>query len=324
MQKVAIFTHAGMSLFGYAIAHEIFGVRRTEAPQVRYDTWPHAADGRLDMSLAGLSVRVSHGRPVSEADTIVIPSWPRADGVVEPATLRVLRDAHERGVRLVSFCSGSFLLAEAGLLDGRAACTHWRYADAFKTRFPAVTLLEERLFVEAGDNIYTSAGSAAAIDLGLHLIRADFGARAARAVAHGLVAWQIRDGDTPQRHVQPVPERAQDLRIARLVHGLPARLEERLSVEQLAREAGMSRRSFLRWFKAATGETPAGYLGALKIRRACELLEAGNRSIEEVSALCGYDSAAAFREMFRRSAGMCPTAWRRNRRDGCIALKAAG
>lgn len=323
MLKVALFTHAHMSLFGYAVAHEIFGVRRTEAPQVRYEFWPYAADGASDITLAGLTVRVPQARAPSEADTIVISSWPRHGDAAPPATLHLLRDAHARGVRLVSFCSGSFLLAEAGLLDGRRACTHWRYADAFRARFPAVKLEENRLYVDAGDGIYTSAGSAAAIDLGLHLIRTDFGARAARAVAHGLVAWQIREGDSPQRHEQPVPERAQEVRIARLVHGLPSRLEERLSVGQLASEAGMSRRSFLRWFKAATGEAPATYLNGLRMRRACELLEAGYRSIEEISALCGYDSASAFRDMFRRSSGMSPTAYRRVRRDGAGGLRTA-
>lgn len=324
MHKVAILTHTGMSLFGYAIAHELFGSRRTEAPQVSYETWPYAADGSLAMQMAGIDVSIPPPRRLCDADTIIIPSWSRRQGIATGRTMRLLCEAHDRGVRLISFCSGSFLLAEAGLLDGRMACTHWRYADAFKARFPKVTLQEDRLFVASGDNIYTSAGSAAGIDLGLHIIRADFGARAARAVAHGLVAWQARDGDAPQRHVQPVPERAQDIRIARLVHGLPARLGEPLTVDQLAKEAGMSRRSFLRWFKAATGETPAAHLAALKTRRACELLEAGNCSVEEVSSLCGYESAGAFREMFRRSTGMCPTAWRRSRQGAGVSLRAAG
>lgn len=314
MHKVAILTHAGMSLFEYAVAHELFGIRRIEAPQVRYDAWPVPAVGASSFTAAGLALRVSGARSAAEADTILVSSW-RPHGDAAPVeTLDLLREAHARGVRLVSFCTGSFLLAEAGLLDGRRACTHWRYAGVFRARFPAVKLEEERLYVEAGDGLYTSAGGAAAIDLGLHLIRTDFGARAARAMAHGLVAWQIREGDSPQRHEQPVPERSQEIRIARLVHGLPSRLEERLSVEQLSGEAGMSRRSFLRWFKAATGETPLAYLSGLRMRRACELLESGDRNIEEISALCGYESASAFRDMFRRSAGMSPTAYRRRRR----------
>lgn len=308
--NVVALVYDGLSIFEYAVAAELFGLSRPEAPQIRYSFSAYQVDQNTDTQTIGLKFTAGSCLDALEAaHTIIVPGWP-VDG--PPACrdiIQALQRAHDRGARLVSFCSGAFLLAEAGLLDGRRAATHWVHSDTFRQRFPSVRLQDNVLYTDDG-GVLTSAGSAAAIDLGLHIVRSDYGVDAANAVARRLVTSPVREGGQAQFVERPVPRPASDARLQALIQSLPERLTEDLSIEVLASEAAMSRRSFIRRFKAATGSTPGAWVAALRISHARWLLETSNLSIEIIATECGFERAAALRERFRAMVGLSPSEYR--------------
>ena len=244
---------------------------------------------------------------------MVIPGVPNAfSGEVSPALVAALRTAHERGARIVSICSGAFALAAAGLLDGREATTHWRYAELLQQRHPLVKVNPDVLYVDSGD-VLTSAGSAAGIDLCLHLVRRDHGARVANSVARRFVVPPHRDGGQAQfieAAVNPVEE--EDDGIGRSMRWAMGHLATPLSVSLLARAARMSDRSYLRHFTARNGTTPMRWVITQRIAASLPLLESPDGTVEEIAAAVGFESAATFRHHFGRTMRTSPTAYRRS------------
>ncbi|GAA0596619.1 transcriptional regulator FtrA [Craurococcus roseus] len=248
---------------------------------------------------------------LARAGTIVVPGWRGAAEPVPDTVCRALRRAHARGARVLSLCSGVFVLAAAGLLEGRRATTHWRYMDALRRAHPGIALEEDVLYVDEG-SVLTAAGSAAGIDLCLHLVRGDFGLDAANSVARRLVVPLHRDGGQAQYVPRPVPTEREGARLGPLLDRMRARLDRPQPLPALAREAGMSLRTFLRRFRDATGCPPGEWLLRRRLDRARELLEGGARAapVEEVAGLCGFGSAATLRHHFRRRFGLGPAAYR--------------
>ena len=309
--------------FELGVATEIFGLDRSEL----VDPW---YEFRLVASMGDAPVHVTDGGytistpwrldDLAAADTIVVPAWRFHAERAPAALLDALRDAHRHGARLLSVCSGAFLLAEAGLLDGRAATTHWMYTDELAARYPAIDVDPDVLYVDAGDGIFTSAGTAAGIDLCLHIVRIDHGAEVANAVARRMVVAAHRDGGQSQFVAVPVPAQPDDDTLAPTLDWALEHLDEPLAVDDLARRALMSPRTFARRFRAATGTTPLQWLLRQRIALAQRLLETTELPVEIIATRCGFGSATALRVHFRRSTGTTPLAYRRTFRvDGTDA-----
>jgi AraC family transcriptional regulator, transcriptional activator FtrA len=231
-------------------------------------------------------------------------AWP-----LPPEPLAALRAAAARGTRVASICTGAFVLAAAGLLDGRRATTHWRYAQRPARASPAVTVDPGVLYVDEGD-VLSSAGVAAGVDLCLHMVRRDFGAEASNAVARRMVVAAHRDGGQAQFVERPLPVAAGD-GLASTRAWMEERLAEPLSVEAMARHAGYSPRSFARRFRAETGTTPLQWLIGRRVAEAQRLLEGTHLSIEEIAGRAGFGTAVALRQHFARLLATSPTAYRR-------------
>lgn len=244
---------------------------------------------------------------VVDAHTVVVPGIVDVNQPVPSPVIAALKSAWERGARITSICSGAFVLAAAGLLDGRRATTHWRGAAELARRFPAVTVEPDVLFVDEG-RIVTSAGASAGLDMCLHLVRRDYGQAAAAQTARVAVAPLNRDGGQSQfiRHEAPS---ANDC-LAPLLEWMSANLHREIDVNALARRARMSPRTFARRFREQTGTTPLQWLLTSRVRRAQELLETTRRSIDEIALRSGFDSPVTFRERFRRIVGLSPRAYR--------------
>ena len=223
--------------------------------------------------------------------------------------LAALRRAHKRGARLVSFCSGVFVLAATGLLDGKRATTHWRYAERLARAYPQISVVPDVLYIDEG-NLLTAAGSAAGIDLSLHLVRRDWGASAANGVARRLVVQPHRDGGQAQFVLAPVPVEAEDSDLTATLDWAAAHLERELSIDELARRAAMSPRTFARRFKQATGTTPLQWVLHQRVGLAQRLLEMTDLPVELVAERCGFGSGATLRQHFGRIVGTSPVAYR--------------
>jgi AraC family transcriptional activator FtrA len=242
------------------------------------------------------------------ADTIVIPGWRGAEERPSRDVTDALLKAHRRGARLVSICSGVFVLAATGLLNGRRATTHWRYAETLRRQYPEIEVDPDVLYVDDGD-VLTSAGSAAGIDLCLHIVRQDFGAKVANQVARRLIMPPHREGGQAQFIPRPVPD-AERPWLSHLLEWAERRLHEPLTVSRLARAANMSRRTLSRHFAAATGSSPAHWVTGLRIAQARDLLETTARPIERIAVECGFSSSALLRHHFRQRVRMSPGAYR--------------
>ena len=303
----------GIHPFEMSVPCEVFGLER---PEVVYP-WPYelvvvSTQGTGPVRTHnGFSIETPHTlADLERADTVVVPSWPNVDQPPDESLLAALRAAHQRGARIMSFCSGAFVLGYAGLLDGRRAATHWMYADAMAARFPAVSVDRNVLYVDEGD-VLTSAGTAAAIDLCLHVIRQDLGAEAANIVARRMVVPPHRDGGQAQYVQAPVPACPAEDPIAGALDWAVEHLDEPLSVEALARVAAMSPRTFARRFRDVTGTTPHQWLLRQRVLHAQRLLETTDEPVERVANRCGFSSAAVLREHFTRVTGTNPLTYRR-------------
>ena len=305
---VAAIAYNGLCTFEFGIVVELFGLPRPELEAwyefivCSADTGPLTATGGVMLTpQAGLSA-------LRRADTIIVPGWRDADERPPGELVDALIRAHDRGARLVSICSGVFVLAATGLLDGRPATTHWRFAKSFARQYPRVQFDPDVLYVDDGD-VMTSAGSAAGIDLCLHIIRRDFGARVTNQVARRLVMPPHREGGQTQYIPQPVGDEERPW-LAHLLEWAQRRLHEDLPIERLAREARMSKRTLARRFSEMTGTSPADWLVGLRVGRAKDLLETSSRSIEQVAGDCGFGSAATMRHHFRQRVGTTPASYR--------------
>jgi AraC family transcriptional activator FtrA len=309
-RRVVLLAYDRLSLFEFGVAAEVFGLPRPELGVDWYQFQVAALDKGPLRSIGGVTIRSDAGiEAMRRAGTIVIPGWRDLDERPPEPVLKALRAAHARGARLVSICRGAFVLAEAGLLDGRRATTHWRHTDALRERFPRVRVEPDVLFVDEG-TILTSAGSAAGIDLCLHIVREDYGAEVANRVARRLVVPPLRDGGQAQFIPAPVPQ-ATGGGLARMVQRVTARLHERLDVESLARLAVMSPRTFARRFRDETGTTPHRWLTHQRVLAARRMLETSEASVDRIAQDVGLETGATLRLHFRRVLRTTPTAYRR-------------
>lgn len=259
LHRVVVIVDADSNPFELGCATEVFGLRRPELGRELYDFRLCSPEPDTLMRDGFFTLSGVAGLEAAEAaDTVIVPNRPDIDVPRRPAVLDAVRRAHARGARLVGFCSGAFTLAEAGVLDGRRATAHWQWADSFRERFPAVSLEEDVLFVDDGD-ILTAAGSAAALDLGLHIVRRDHGAEIANAVSRRLVFAAHRDGGQRQFVERPVPA-IPDESLAPVLAWAQERLDEPLAVADLASRAAVSPATLHRRFRAQLGTTPPAWL----------------------------------------------------------------
>ena len=265
---------------------------------------------------AGFTIATRHGLgALARAATIIVPSW-RDPGERPPeALLKALRRAHARGARIVGLCLGAFVLAEAGLLDGRPATTHWNWADVFARRFPQVRLDPDVLYVDDGD-VVTSAGTAAGIDCCLHLLRAQCGAEVANAVARRMVVQPHRQGGQSQFIEQPVRVTTARDPFSDTLAWATARLDQPHSLDSLAERSHMSRRTFTRRFRKETGSTVWAWLLQQRLVLAQRLLETTAFSVDHIASLAGFGSAVSLRQHFRRTLQTSPSIYRRTFRGG--------
>ena len=292
--------HMGLPAFDFALVSEVPGVLRTDT---------------------GIPITVEHGlERLARSDIITITAWELFDRVPSPALLDALRAAHARGAIIVSQCTGAFVLAEAGLLDGLRVTTHWKWAGELAARFPAVQVDPSVLYVDNGQ-VLTGAGTAAGVDTLLYLVRRQWGAAAANALAREMVVPPHRDGGQAQFIDAPVAECEDDL-LGAVLEWAGGHLADDISVDTLARRALMSPRSFARRFKATTGTTPHAWLLGRRLAAAEALLEESDAPVEEIARLVGFGTAAGLREQFIRRRGVAPRAYRQTFRAG--ARSAAG
>ncbi len=309
-RQVAVLLYDGLCMFEFACAAEIFGLDRPEAGPDWYGFHTASVDGRPVRSQFGGRLQADGDlRLLRRAGTIIIPGWRGADVPVPAPLVAALRHAHRRGSRLLSICSGVFVLAATGLLDGHRATTHWRHAPALRTRHPRVEVDPDVLYVDNGQ-VLTSAGSAAGLDLCLHLVRRDFGGAKANLVARRLVIPPHRDGGQAQYVERPVAPSRRDA-LSPLLDHLRQHLDQAHSVATIAARVNMSERTFLRKFQAATGTSPGQWLAQARIEHACQLLEQTGAGIDEVARRSGFGTATTLRHHFRQRLGTSPASYRR-------------
>jgi transcriptional regulator GlxA family with amidase domain len=310
---VAAVVGSHVAAFELGVAHEVFGLDRSEYADPWYRFRVIGAFGTtIPVNDGDWSITTPYTLDdLADADTVILPVWPDRSAPAPPRLIDELRAIHARGGRIVSVCTGAYLLAQAGLLDGRRATTHWMYTDDFRKHYPSVIVDQDVLFVDAGDGLYTSAGTAAGIDLCLHILRLDHGAEVANKVARRMVVPPQRDGGQAQFVDAPMPEICADDPIARTIDWAIAHLDEPLSVEVLAGRALLSQRSFARRFRAATGTTPMQWLLRQRVLHAQRLLETTDLPVDRVAERCGFGTATALRVHFRRLVGTTPMAYRR-------------
>lgn len=307
---VVALAYENMALFEFSVAVEVFGLYRPEAGEGWYRFAACAFEPAPLMATGGVRIAVDGGLELMDAaHTIIIPSWLRTEDPVPTCLKDALIRAHRRGARLVSICGGVYVMGAIGLLDGRRATTHWRAVADFQSRFPKVETLPDVLYVDEGD-VLSSAGSAAGIDLCLHIVRKDFGAEMANKVARRLVVPPHRDGGQAQYIDRAVAEPHEAGRLTPLLDHMRARLEETHRIEDLAARAGMSRRTFIRRFEALTGLSPARWLLQARLHEACVQLEAGRRDLDGLAAETGFGTADTLRHHFRTRLKTSPSAYR--------------
>jgi AraC family transcriptional activator FtrA len=295
--------------FEFGIAVELFALPRPEFDFPWYDF----KVARLDKTIratGGFRIEAHGGLGLlGKANTIVVPGWRGGEERPPERLLDALRAAHRRGARLVSLCSGAFVLAATGLLDGRRATAHWHDTALLTRLYPKIELIDDVLYVEDG-RIVTSAGSSAGIDACLQVIRTDHGAKIANTVARRLVMPPHRDGGQAQYVDAPLQERP-GKSIAAVLDWARQRLAEPIEIGALAKHAGLSERTFLRRFREGTGSTPLKWLRRERIGRAMKLLEEESPALTDIAEACGFESEENFRKAFSTIAGVSPGAYRR-------------
>lgn len=308
-RRVVALVYDNLCSFEFGCAAEVFGLPRPEVGPDWYSFATAAVEPGPITAMGGLRFEASGGLEVLKgAGTVVVPGWKGADVQPSAELVAALRAAYAGGARLVTICSGVFVLAAAGLLDGRRATTHWRYAETLRQRYPRIEVDPNVLYVDEGQ-ILTSAGSAAGLDLCLHLVRRDFGARIANQVARRLVIAPHRDGGQAQFIERPLAPSAGG-RLSQLIAELQEEPQGLPSIQQLAARAAMSERTFIRRFRETTGMAPGAWLVAVRVDRARDLLETTDLSIEQVAAESGFGAATTLRHHFRSRLGLSPAAYR--------------
>jgi AraC family transcriptional activator FtrA len=310
MHTVAAVVDEGALTFDLAIPCEVFGLDRSDIVSPWYEFLVVAAGERRIRTQTGFVLEATHSlRSLARADTVIVPGWAAPDREPSPALIRALRAAHERGARVLSICTGAFVLAAAGLLDDRRATTHWMYADELQRRYPRVRLDPGVLYV-ADEDVMTSAGTAAGIDLCLHLVAVDHGIDVAAAVSRRMLMPLFRSGGQAQYVDTPVPQERGDA-MSELLAWAVSQLPSGVTVDDLARQASVSPRTLTRRFREATGMAPGEWLQSERLRLARRLLETTDTAIESVARSAGYETSAALRAQFALHLRTSPRAYRR-------------
>ncbi|GDY30289.1 helix-turn-helix domain-containing protein [Gandjariella thermophila] len=310
LRDVAAVLGDEVQVFELAVLCEIFGIDRSGDGLPRFDFAICAADPRPRPAVGGMSVQPGHGlERALTADLVAVPGWPVDGPPPSREVVDVLRAAVDRGATVLSVCSGVFVLAAAGLLDGRRATCHWYHADRLRARYTAVAVQPDRLYVADGP-VVTSAGTAAGIDACLYLVRRELGAQVANGIARRMVVPPHRDGGQAQYVETPVPRRRGGDDLGPLLEWLQAHLDEPHSVATLAARVHMSPRTFARRFAASTGTTPHGWITRQRVLLAQRLLEESDLDVETIARRCGFGNGEALRHHFARSLGTTPTAYR--------------
>ena len=308
---VVALAYDGLCTFEFGCAVELFALKRPELGVTWYDFAVCAAERGAIHAAGGIEVRVANPLPrLDKADTIVIPGWRDADEPPSPTLIRKIRAAYQRGARLCTICSGVFVLAAAGVLDGKTVTTHWRYAEKLNKRYPDITVQPNALYVDAGQ-ILTSAGSAAGLDMLIHLVRRDYGARVANMVAQRLVIPPHRQGGQAQYLPRPLPSDERN-RLSKLLDWARGHLASQHTLSSLAKRAAMSPRTLQRQFKETVGCAPYEWLIRERVALAKDLLQASKSTLPRVAEAVGFKSQETFRRHFRRVAGINPMTYRRN------------
>jgi transcriptional regulator GlxA family with amidase domain len=308
LHRIAVLVDDGVSPFEFASACEVFGLDRSDVG-LEFDFRVCSPAARPVRASTGFSILADYGLPeLARADLLVVPAL-GLEYEPGPELVDTLTSAVGRGARVMSLCSGAFVLGRAGLLYGRQATTHWKYARRFASEFPDVEVIPDVLFVEDGP-VLTSAGTAAGIDLCLYLVRQAFGGRAANGVARRMVVPPQREGGQAQYVNTPIRDTSEGS-LAPVLDWASANLQEEITVGVLARRASMSERTFARRFRDETGTTPHHWVLTQRVAHAERLLEAGEHSIDEVAERSGFGSATMLRHHFRRVRGTSPTQYRR-------------
>ena len=315
-RRIAVVAFDGISPFHLAVPCLVFGEDRHELGVPNFQLQVCAVETGAMRTSAPFSIVAGAGLgALRRADIVIVPTWRNTNEPAPSALLRALRDAHKRGATIVGLCLGAFVLAEAGLLQGKAATTHWHWAKAFADRFPQVRLDPSVLYVEDG-NVITSAGTAASLDCCLHLLRRLCGAEVANRVARRIVVAPHRQGGQAQFIERPVPVSSGEKRLTDVLAWVSKHLSQPHSIDSLAVRAAMSRRTFTRSFQRATGTTALQWLLHQRLMRVSSLLESSNRSIEAIAGDAGFGSAVSMRQHFTAAFGLSPVAYRKQFRAG--------
>jgi AraC family transcriptional regulator, transcriptional activator FtrA len=310
-RRVVAVAYDRLCAFEFGIAAELFGLARPELDVPWYEFRVVTADPTPIRSTGGLELHASTNlRHVRDAGLVVLPGWKDKDALPPAPLVRALRAAHDRGARIMSICSGVYVLAATGLLNGCDATTHWRYTDHLAAMYPAIAVKPDVLYVDNGQTL-TSAGSAAGIDLGLHMIRRDYGAAIAAEVARRLVTPPFREGGQSQfiRRTNLGTTAASDP-FSKAIDWAEMHLDHPHVVADLAARAHMSTRTFARRFTAEIGAAPLAWLLAQRLRRAQELLETTNSSLGDIATATGFATTETMRHHFRKSLGTSPSRYR--------------
>ena len=311
MHTIAIIAFEDISPFHLSVPCIVFGDELMKLGAPRYRLLICGEKTGPTPTMSGFQIDVQHDLgSLAEADTVIVPAWRDPDERPSEALLQALSTAHARGARLVGLCLGTFVLAEAGLLDGRAASTHWAWAEEFEGNYPRVSLNQNALYIDHGD-VLTSAGTAAAIDCCLHIVRSDHGAEIANRIARRLVVAPHRHGGQAQYIEKPLARSGSQDQLGATINWAIEHLDEPLCLEQLAERAGMSLRSFTRHFRKQTGTTFTQWLLNHRLAAAQRLLETGSCSIDRVAEMAGFGSTVSLRQHFTRVFSISPASYRR-------------
>ncbi len=311
LENVVAIVAEGAAAFELGVVCEVFGLDRSADGFPSYDFAVAAVEPGPIRTSSGFVIHVEHGLSrVAEADLVAIPAWHDIDVRPPEPMLQAIRDAVARGAQVLSVCSGAFVLAASGLLDGRRAATHWRYADLLAVRYPQIEVDADVLYVEDGPLI-TSAGTAAGIDACLHIVRQAQGARVANAIARRMVVPPHREGGQAQYIETPLPRPRNRDGLGEVLEWVRTCLDDPPSVDAMAARANMSPRTFARRFRETTGSTPHAWLLQQRVQRAQEMLEADELGIEQIARACGFAGGAGLREHFTRLRGVSPQTYRR-------------
>ncbi|HCN98165.1 MAG TPA: AraC family transcriptional regulator [Leclercia sp.] len=309
LTTVAIVAVDGFSPFHYSVPCILFG--DTVSGKKRFNVTICAENPGLLTSREGFALNATQDySAIRQADIVVVPYWAHVLECPPQTLLDSLVQARDNGAEIVGLCLGSFVLGYAGILDGKRAATHWEFERQFQSLFPAVELDINALYVD-DDNIITSAGTAAALDCCLYIIRQRFGSEVANQIARRMIVPPHREGGQAQFIAQPVPETTRDARINNLIDYLQRNISQPLNLDTLAESVAMSRRTLTRHFMKATGMSVASWITAERLRRSQLLLESSNLPIEAVAELVGYLSAVTLRQQFKARFGVSPAEWRK-------------